>query len=181
MFSCIACFLVHFRPYGAARCVAARRIASPKRGVYVHLCTRQQQCAETVPTLSSVHMLLKLNGTQSSCALLLYTDGGGGGTYGSRATNVLRQFVLFCTPAVSPGEGVRAWSDAIGEAFLDPFAVGAHSSSVTTLGTRGRVHERVVQEAPSIPFLTAGTQDRCAYDFCTTGSRVVKCTRRGRA
>jgi hypothetical protein len=64
--------------------------------------------------------------------------------------------------AVSRGEGVRAWSDAIGEAFLDPFAVGAHSSSVTTLGTRGRVHERVAQQAPSIPFLTAGTQDRWA-------------------
>jgi hypothetical protein len=85
--------------------------------------------------------------------------------------------LLFCNfaLAVSPGEGVRAWSDAIGEAFLDPFAVGAHSSSVTTLGTRGRVHERVVQQAPSIPFLTAGTQDRWAYAVrCwATGGMVV--------
>uniref|UniRef100_A0A383VT98 Uncharacterized protein n=1 Tax=Tetradesmus obliquus TaxID=3088 RepID=A0A383VT98_TETOB len=70
---------------------------------------------------------------------------------------ILRETLL---DLVTRGERVRAWSDAIGEAFLDPFAVGAVRSSVTTLGTRGRVHERVSQQAPSIPFLTAGTQGR---------------------
>ncbi|KAF8060477.1 OHP1 [Scenedesmus sp. PABB004] len=61
--------------------------------------------------------------------------------------------------AVSAREDVRAWSDAIGEAFLEPFGVGDHASSVTTLGTRGRVHERVAAEVP-VPLLTAGTQER---------------------
>ncbi|WIA35178.1 hypothetical protein OEZ86_003644 [Tetradesmus obliquus] len=70
---------------------------------------------------------------------------------------ILRETLL---DLATRGERVRAWSDAIGEAFLDPFAVGAARSSVTTLGTRGRMHERVSQQAPSIPFLTAGTQDR---------------------
>jgi hypothetical protein len=59
-------------------------------------------------------------------------------------------------------DAVKAWSDAMGEAFLDPFGVGAHAGTITTLGTQGRVAARVAQQTPAnIPILTAGTQSRC--------------------
>jgi hypothetical protein len=50
---------------------------------------------------------------------------------------------------------VRGWSDAVSEAFLEPYGVGLQSSSVTALGTRGRVHERIMKTYPGLILTTA--------------------------
>ena len=69
---------------------------------------------------------------------------------------------LGCCFAVSDGDGkVKPWSDVIGEAFLDPFGVGAYQGTVTTLGTQGRVASRITQQMPAnMPIMTAGTMER---------------------
>ena len=72
--------------------------------------------------------------------------------------------------ALTPDLGrVGAWSDTVGEAFLDPHGVGAQSSSVTALGTRGNVHLAAAATFPGVPFMTAtATPDRYCFGlfFC---------------
>lgn len=41
------------------------------------------------------------------------------------------------------------------DAFLVPFGVGGQKTSVTALGTRGDVGQRLADKYPEIPFLTA--------------------------
>ncbi|GBF94754.1 hypothetical protein Rsub_07637 [Raphidocelis subcapitata] len=53
------------------------------------------------------------------------------------------------------GQAVGAWSDSVGEAFLDPFGVGGHKSPPTALGTAGGVAEAVARANPGIPFVVA--------------------------
>jgi len=87
------------------------------------------------------------------------------GSYGSaiEKATILADFLSSgVVEAVDPDESrVRGWSDAVSEVFLEPYGVGNQGSSVTALGTRGRVHERIAATYPGLTFATAtATPDR---------------------
>jgi hypothetical protein len=56
---------------------------------------------------------------------------------------------------------VKGWSDTVGEAFLDPFGVGPHGSSVTALGA-GVAEAVVEEEAGNLTTTTATTTKAAA-------------------
>ena len=83
--------------------------------------------------------------------------------FSERAAFDLKSYEPCMVAVFGAKQKLRAWSNAIGKAFLDPFGVGQHATITTSAGTKGNVLRNIQDQLPGVTVLTAcNAADRCA-------------------